>query len=71
MVATLVETLPTKHYLASYSHADFRHPVYSPEELFGKIIANGVTQHYGITDGNVLPQLECLAKMCDFDFTLI
>ena len=68
MVCTLVECLPTKHYLASYSHADFRHPTLSPEELFGRIGEIGVTQHYAIADGDCLDELEMLAKLCDFEF---
>ena len=71
MVCTLVECLPTKHYLASYSHANFK-PVHgTPEELFDKICKNGVTQHYGIVDGDHLDELEMLAKFCDFDFCRI
>ena len=68
MVCTLVECLPTKHYLASYSHADFRHPTLSPEELFQRIGEIGVTQHYAIADGDCLDELEMLAKLCDFEF---
>lgn len=69
MVATLVEALPTKHYLASYSHADFK-PVedITPEELFARILPHGVTQHYGIVDGDWTAQLEALAKQCGFDY---
>lgn len=68
MVATLVECLPTKHYLASYSHADFKTLTGSPEEVFQKICENGVTQHYGLADGDHLDELEALAKLMDFDF---
>lgn len=68
MVATTVECLRTEHYLASYSHANFRHPSFSPEELFERIVTNGVTQHYGIVDGDCLDVLEAVAALCDFDF---
>ena len=68
MVATLVECLPTKHYLASYSHADFRPLHGTPEELFQKICENGVTQHYGIVDGDHMEELKMIAKLCDFEF---
>lgn len=71
MVCTLVECLPTKHYLASYSHANFRHPTLAPEELFNRIIENGVTQHYGIVAGDVTAELEVLAKLCGFEFVCI
>ncbi len=71
MVATLVECLPTKHYLASYSHANFKPVSGTPEELFQKICENGVTQHYGVVDGDHLDELEQLAALCDFDFCRI
>ena len=68
MVASLVECLPTKHYLASYSHADFRPLTGTPEELFDRICQNGVTQHYGIVDGDHREELRMLAKLCGFDY---
>ena len=71
MVCSVVECLPTKHYLASYSHANFRHPTLSPEELFNRIVGNGVTQHYGIVAGDVTAELEVLAKLCGFDFVKV
>lgn len=69
MVCALVECLPTEHYLASYSHADFK-PVdgMTPEELFSRIVGQGVTQHYGIVDGDCIAELRALASLCDFDF---
>lgn len=71
MVCTVVDCLPTKHYLASYSHADFAPRGMSPEELFSRIGACGVTQHYAIAPGNVTAELRDLAAMLDLDFTLI
>ncbi|MBQ8510537.1 MAG: hypothetical protein IJ493_11585 [Clostridia bacterium] len=71
MVCTVVECLPTKHYLASYSHANFRHPTLAPEELFNRILQHGVTQHYGIVAGDVTAELEVLAGLCDFEFVKI
>lgn len=72
MVCALVECLPTEHYLASYSHADFR-PVgdMSPEQLFEGIVSNGVTQHYGIVDGDCIRQLRALAGLCGFEFVYV
>ncbi len=72
MVCTLVECIPTEHYLASYSHADFK-PAngMTPEELFQKICENGVTQHYGIAPGDVTAELEALAGLMDFEFVCI
>ncbi len=71
MVCTTVECLPTEHYLASYSHANFRHPTLAPEELFERIAENGVTQHYGIVDGDCTKELEQLAELCGFEFCKI
>ncbi len=71
MVATTVETLPTKHYLASYSHAELRPTNLRPEELFARTAECGVTQHYGIVPGNCLDELEKLASLCGFAWTRI
>ena len=68
MVVTKVECLPTKHYLASYSHADFTHKTKELEELFKEIAKAGVNQHFGITAGDVTDELRALAKIMDFDF---
>lgn len=71
MVCTEIDCVKTNHYLASYSHAEFKHPTLTPEELFGKLIEIGVNQHYGIVDGNYIAELEQLAKLLDFDFYYI
>ena len=71
LVASVVECLPTKHYLASYSHANFRHKTLRPEELFKRIAECGVNQHFGIVSGDVTAELETFAKIMDFDFYFI
>ena len=71
LVASLVECLPTKHYLASYSHANFRHKTLSATELFKRIAECGVNQHFGIVSGNVIEDLRSLAQIMDFDFYFI
>jgi L-arabinose isomerase len=71
MIATTVECMPTKHYLASYSHADFRHKTLSHTELFKRIAEKGATQHFAICPGDVTKELEALAKMMDFDYYYI
>lgn len=71
LVCTLVEALPTKHYLASYSHAEFRHKTLSAQQLFNKLISIGVTQHYGIVDGDYTKELQELANLMDFEFHII
>lgn len=71
MVATLVECLPTEHYLASYSHADFRHKTLSPCELFRRIGECGVNQHFGIVSGNIIEEIRTFASLMDFDLYII
>ncbi|MEE0928177.1 MAG: hypothetical protein UIG59_03210 [Acutalibacteraceae bacterium] len=71
LVATLVECLPTKHYLASYSHANFRHKHLHPCELFKRIGECGVNQHFGIVSGNILDEIRIFAELMDFDLHII
>ena len=40
----------------------------SCNELFTKLLRQGVTQHYGIVDGNVQAELQDLAMMMNFEF---
>jgi L-arabinose isomerase len=70
MVCSLVDAVETKHFLAGYSHGLFKSRI-PVEEFFDKLISVGVTQHYGITAGNYLPELEILAQLLDFDLTII
>ncbi len=67
LVATLVESLPGEHILATYSHTIFR-PVVPVEKLFEEIIKVGTTQHFAVVDGDWLPQLRDLAGMMDFEY---
>lgn len=71
MVVTLVECLPTRHYLASYSHANFRHRTLPPCELFKKIAECGVNQHFGIVSGDVTDEIRAFAEIMDFDLYVI
>lgn len=68
LVCTVVEALPTKHYMASYSHAEFRHKILAPQELFNRLVNIGVTQHYAIADGDWTAELEDLAYMMGFEY---
>ncbi len=68
LVATQIEALPIEHHLATYSHSRFRPVGETCEELFGKLLNIGVTQHYGIADGNSIAAIKDLAMMLDFDF---
>lgn len=71
LVVTLVECLPTKHYLASYSHANFKHKHLAPTELFKRIAECGVNQHFGIVSGNVIEELKIFSELMDFDLFVI
>jgi len=68
LVASQIEALPTEHHLATYSHSRFRPIGQTCEELFGKLIDVGVTQHYGIADGNCQAALQDFAMMMDLDY---
>jgi len=68
MAFSTVECLETKHYLASYSHADFRHTHMKNEEFFTELAKFGVTQHYAVTNGDYTKELEAFAKLYDFEY---
>lgn len=70
-VATLVECLPTKHYLASYSHANFKHKTMHAKDLFRQLAEIGVNQHFAIVSGDYLAEVALLAKLLDADCTVI
>lgn len=70
MVCTLVEALPTEHFITSYSHGQFRPVRGTVQDLFDKLLTLGVTQHYGVVEGDYLRQLSYLAKIMNFDFTI-
>jgi L-arabinose isomerase len=38
------------------------------EELFGKIIEIGTTQHFAVVDGDYRRELAVLAKIMDFEY---
>lgn len=71
MAFTTVECLETNHYLASYSHADFRHTHISNRDLFTELAKFGVTQHYAIADGDYTRELEAFAKLYGFEYLKI
>ncbi len=66
-VVTQVETLPTQHFLATFSHGVFRPVNAKSTELFQRLAEKGVTQHYGIAEGNYVPAIKDVADMLDFD----
>ena len=69
LVGMQVEALHTAHFLATYSHSHFKPVGISCGELFSRLMARGVTQHYCIADGNLLPSVADLAMMpgCDYE----
>lgn len=67
LVATLVESLPGEHILATYSHTIFR-PVVPVERLFEEIIKIGTTQHFAVVDGDWRAQLRELSEIMDFKY---
>lgn len=69
--ATLVDSLPCEHFLATYSHGLFRPVGQTPTALFDRLIRLGVTQHYGIAQGEWLQAIGDLAGMLDFDFVTL
>lgn len=71
LVATLVESLPCRHFLATYSHGLFRPVGQNSQELFGKLLEIGVTQHYGIARGDHREALKDLAGMLGVDYQAI
>ncbi len=68
LVCTKVEALPCEHFITSYSHGLFRPVSGSVQELFNKLLQTGVTQHYGLVEGDYIQELSYLAKLLDFDF---
>ena len=67
MVATLIESLPGKQFLATYSHSEFK-PQVPVKKLFEELLKVGVTQHYAIADGDWTKELEAFAEMMGFEF---
>ncbi|MDD3214858.1 MAG: hypothetical protein PHY64_14400, partial [Eubacteriales bacterium] len=66
-VTSQLECLPTEHFLATYSHALFRPVGQTSARLFEKLIDIGVTQHYGIVNGDCSAAVRDLARMLDFE----
>lgn len=66
--ATLVDSLPCEHFLATYSHSLFRPVGQTAPELFEKLLRIGVTQHYGIASGDYTVALSDLSNMLGFTY---
>ena len=68
LVASQVEAVHTDHFLATYSHSHFRPVGENCVQLFSRLLDRGVTQHYGITDGNLMPAVKDLAFLLGVDY---
>ncbi|MDR2674488.1 MAG: hypothetical protein LBC18_06370 [Opitutaceae bacterium] len=67
MVCALVESLPGRHLLATYSHTIFR-PRVPVCQLFEQVLKVGTTQHFAVVDGDHTARLRILAELMDFEF---
>ena len=67
LVCSLIESLPGKHLLATYTHSIFR-PRVPAKRLFEEILKIGTTQHFAIVDGDWTAQLEDFAEIMGFEF---
>jgi L-arabinose isomerase len=67
MVCSVVDALPSKHFLAGYSHGIFK--TRSPADEFFTGLQNiGVTQHYALTAGDHRETLAHAASLLGFEF---
>lgn len=71
LVTAQIEALPTEHFLATYSHSLFRPVGQDCQSLFTQLLRQGVTQHYGIVDGDVTQGVRDLAMMLGLEFKAI
>lgn len=66
LLTSIIESLPTDHRLATFSHGRFRPIGQSCAQLFNKLVSVGVTQHFGIVDGDCRNALEDFAAIMGF-----
>lgn len=66
MAAHLIESMPCKHFLATYSHGLFRAKGESNAQLFENLLKMGVTQHYGMGSGDKVEELRILSRLLGF-----
>lgn len=67
LVCTEVDALECPHFLVSYSHGIIK-PRVPVQELFGRLIDIGVTQHFALVEGSYCNELEDIAYILDFDY---
>ena len=67
LVCSLIESLPGKHLLATYTHSIFK-PQVPVKRLFEEILRVGTTQHFAIADGDWMAQLADFAEIMGIEF---
>lgn len=67
VVCSLVESLEGEHFIPNYSHGEVKSQM-PAIELFERFMEIGVTQHFGIVEGNYTKELEYLSFMTGFDY---
>lgn len=65
IAVAVVDALPCGHMLAGYSHGILRSRI-PATEFFGKLLDFGVTQHYGLVDGNWSEEIAAFAELMGF-----
>lgn len=71
LVCGLVDALPAEHQITSYTHGSFRPVGIDIQEYFAKLIKVGVTQHYGVVEGDYIDTLRDLAKLMGMEFVYL
>lgn len=67
LVASSAESLPSEHYMSSYSHGLIRPKNSSCEEWVGALMKIGVTQHSGMVPGDYQEEIQLFAKIMGFE----
>lgn len=68
LVASPAESLPSEHYMSSYSHGLIRPKNSTCEEWVGKLMQIGVTQHSGMVLGDYLEEIRLFSEIMGFEY---
>lgn len=71
LVCGLVDALPATHQITSYTHGSFRPVGVDIQEYFGRLIDIGVTQHYGVVEGDYVAELRDFAQIMGMEFSYL
>lgn len=58
LVCGLVDALPATHQITSYTHGSFCPVGMDIQKFFEKLLQAGVTQHYGVVEGDYIGELK-------------